>query len=162
MISLVSPQQLHRTNKTHTPVTLIFNHSFLLYLNQCLWSFLLLLHRFMGRLFVINLEGKIYSCRYCRTHLALYEDIVSKVPFSSLFLSFFRNYFSGSLRFFYIFSIHSLFIHQLCRNNHFTNSFVLLFLIASWLVNVLVLEFVCTVLFIILVGDNWSHWVVVL
>ncbi|XP_073225219.1 protein yippee-like isoform X1 [Cicer arietinum] len=32
----------------------------------------------MGRLFVINLEGKIYTCKYCRTHLALYEDIVSK------------------------------------------------------------------------------------
>ncbi|CAO2825661.1 unnamed protein product [Amaranthus hypochondriacus] len=32
----------------------------------------------MGRLFVVNLEGKIYSCKYCRTHLALTEDIVSK------------------------------------------------------------------------------------
>ncbi|XP_065871433.1 protein yippee-like [Euphorbia lathyris] len=32
----------------------------------------------MGRLFVVNLEGKIYSCKHCRTHLALYEDIVSK------------------------------------------------------------------------------------
>ncbi|KAJ4720052.1 Protein yippee-like [Melia azedarach] len=32
----------------------------------------------MGRLFVVNLEGKIYSCKHCRTHLALCEDIVSK------------------------------------------------------------------------------------
>ncbi|GAB4831937.1 hypothetical protein Ancab_005952 [Ancistrocladus abbreviatus] len=32
----------------------------------------------MGRLFVVNLEGKIYSCKHCRTHLALFEDIVSK------------------------------------------------------------------------------------
>ncbi|KDP44782.1 hypothetical protein JCGZ_01282 [Jatropha curcas] len=32
----------------------------------------------MGRLFVVNLEGKIYSCKHCKTHLALYEDIVSK------------------------------------------------------------------------------------
>ncbi|KAH9767058.1 protein yippee-like [Citrus sinensis] len=32
----------------------------------------------MGRLFVVNLEGKIYSCKHCRTHLALCEDVVSK------------------------------------------------------------------------------------
>ncbi|XP_027330788.1 protein yippee-like [Abrus precatorius] len=32
----------------------------------------------MGRLFVTHLEGKIYSCKYCRTHIALSEDIVSK------------------------------------------------------------------------------------
>ncbi|CAN0909733.1 Protein yippee-like [Linum grandiflorum] len=32
----------------------------------------------MGRLFVVTLEGKIYSCKHCRTHLALSEDIVSK------------------------------------------------------------------------------------
>ncbi|KNA17300.1 hypothetical protein SOVF_081200 [Spinacia oleracea] len=32
----------------------------------------------MGRLFVVNLEGRIYSCKYCRTHLAVTEDIVSK------------------------------------------------------------------------------------
>ncbi|KAB5544354.1 hypothetical protein DKX38_012466 [Salix brachista] len=33
----------------------------------------------MGRLFVVNLEGKFYSCKHCRTHLALYDDIVSKL-----------------------------------------------------------------------------------
>ncbi|XP_058099650.1 protein yippee-like [Magnolia sinica] len=32
----------------------------------------------MGRLYLINLEGKIYSCKHCQTHFALYEDIVSK------------------------------------------------------------------------------------
>ncbi|CAK9173566.1 unnamed protein product [Ilex paraguariensis] len=32
----------------------------------------------MGRLFVITLEGRIYSCKHCKTHLALGEDIVSK------------------------------------------------------------------------------------
>ncbi|PSS32541.1 Protein yippee-like [Actinidia chinensis var. chinensis] len=32
----------------------------------------------MGRLFVVTLEGKIYGCKHCKTHLALSEDIVSK------------------------------------------------------------------------------------
>ncbi|KAK7276394.1 hypothetical protein RIF29_17533 [Crotalaria pallida] len=34
----------------------------------------------MGRLFVVNLEGEgnIYSCKHCRTHLALSQHIVSK------------------------------------------------------------------------------------
>ncbi|WOL16535.1 protein yippee-like isoform X4 [Canna indica] len=32
----------------------------------------------MGRLFLISLEGKFYSCIYCQTHLARYEDIISK------------------------------------------------------------------------------------
>ncbi|KAK8593218.1 hypothetical protein V6N13_043178 [Hibiscus sabdariffa] len=32
----------------------------------------------MGRLFVVNLEGKVYSCKHCKTHLALVDDIVSK------------------------------------------------------------------------------------
>ncbi|KAF1863944.1 hypothetical protein Lal_00031080 [Lupinus albus] len=36
----------------------------------------------MGRLFVVHLEGKIYSCKHCRTHLALSEDIVSKFVLS--------------------------------------------------------------------------------
>lgn len=37
----------------------------------------------MGRLFVISLEGSIYSCKHCRTHLALSDDIISKVLFLS-------------------------------------------------------------------------------
>ncbi|GKU92103.1 hypothetical protein SLEP1_g5876 [Rubroshorea leprosula] len=32
----------------------------------------------MGRLFVVNLEGRIYSCKHCRTHVALCEDVISK------------------------------------------------------------------------------------
>lgn len=39
----------------------------------------------MGRLYVITLEGNLYSCKYCKTHFALSDDIISKVsPFSSL------------------------------------------------------------------------------
>lgn len=34
----------------------------------------------MGRLFSITLEGNFYSCRHCRTHFALSEDIISEVP----------------------------------------------------------------------------------
>ncbi|XP_063948398.1 protein yippee-like At3g55890 isoform X2 [Daucus carota subsp. sativus] len=36
----------------------------------------------MGRLFVQTLEGSIYSCKHCKTHLAVLEDIMSKA-FSS-------------------------------------------------------------------------------
>ncbi|CAI9767524.1 unnamed protein product [Fraxinus pennsylvanica] len=32
----------------------------------------------MGRPFVVTLEGKIYSCKYCGTHLALSDDIASR------------------------------------------------------------------------------------
>ncbi|KAB2013769.1 hypothetical protein ERO13_D09G160200v2 [Gossypium hirsutum] len=32
----------------------------------------------MGRLFVITLEGSVYSCNHCHTHLALLDDIISK------------------------------------------------------------------------------------
>ncbi|CAA7392663.1 unnamed protein product [Spirodela intermedia] len=32
----------------------------------------------MGRLFLVRLDGKIYSCKHCETHLALCEDIISK------------------------------------------------------------------------------------
>lgn len=36
----------------------------------------------MGKLFLIELEGKIYSCKHCGTHFALADDIISKVsPF---------------------------------------------------------------------------------
>lgn len=51
----------------------------------------------MGRLFVESLEGRIYSCKHCKTHLALYDDIVSKVAsfFNLSLLEFylFRDYF---------------------------------------------------------------------
>ncbi|CAL1378809.1 unnamed protein product [Linum trigynum] len=32
----------------------------------------------MGRIFTLDLEGNVYSCKYCHTHLALFEDILSK------------------------------------------------------------------------------------
>ncbi|BFG36397.1 hypothetical protein CerSpe_226710 [Prunus speciosa] len=32
----------------------------------------------MGRLFAISLEGNVYSCKHCKTHLALVDDILSK------------------------------------------------------------------------------------
>lgn len=35
--------------------------------------------REMGRLFLVSLEGKIYSCKHCQAHLALVDDIVSRV-----------------------------------------------------------------------------------
>ncbi|XP_062214891.1 protein yippee-like [Phragmites australis] len=32
----------------------------------------------MGRLFLIHLDGNVYSCKHCHTHLALAADIISK------------------------------------------------------------------------------------
>ncbi|KAK6125967.1 hypothetical protein DH2020_040275 [Rehmannia glutinosa] len=32
----------------------------------------------MGRLYLIYLEGNKYTCKYCQTHLALADDIISK------------------------------------------------------------------------------------
>ncbi|KAG8380828.1 hypothetical protein BUALT_Bualt06G0057000 [Buddleja alternifolia] len=32
----------------------------------------------MGRVFAVTLEGKIYSCKHCGTHLSTTDDIVSK------------------------------------------------------------------------------------
>ncbi|XP_074582056.1 protein yippee-like [Curcuma longa] len=32
----------------------------------------------MGRLFLVSLEGKFYSCKHCQTHLALSNDILSR------------------------------------------------------------------------------------
>ncbi|XP_022882335.1 protein yippee-like At3g08990 isoform X2 [Olea europaea var. sylvestris] len=32
----------------------------------------------MGRLFLINLEGRMYTCKHCRTHLAVFSDLISK------------------------------------------------------------------------------------
>ncbi|KAE9618157.1 hypothetical protein Lalb_Chr03g0043181 [Lupinus albus] len=54
----------------------------------------------MGRLFLMNLEGNLYSCKHCHTHFALSDDIISKVPFYSLLLqssSFLFMYDSGFL-----------------------------------------------------------------
>eukprot|EP00243_Klebsormidium_subtile_P005552 TRINITY_DN2235_c0_g1_i1.p1 TRINITY_DN2235_c0_g1~~TRINITY_DN2235_c0_g1_i1.p1 ORF type:complete len:130 (+),score=38.27 TRINITY_DN2235_c0_g1_i1:502-891(+) len=32
----------------------------------------------MGKLFIIQLDGRIYSCRNCRSHLAKSEELVSR------------------------------------------------------------------------------------
>ncbi|GJM96289.1 hypothetical protein PR202_ga13110 [Eleusine coracana subsp. coracana] len=32
----------------------------------------------MGRLFLMHLEGNVYSCKHCKTHLGLAGDIISK------------------------------------------------------------------------------------
>jgi hypothetical protein len=33
----------------------------------------------MGRLFLIHLEGNVYSCKHCKAHFGLAGDIISKV-----------------------------------------------------------------------------------
>lgn len=33
----------------------------------------------MGRVFLIYLEGNLYSCKHCQAHLGLAKDIISKV-----------------------------------------------------------------------------------
>ncbi|KAG7957300.1 hypothetical protein I3843_11G167300 [Carya illinoinensis] len=32
----------------------------------------------MGRVFVVELEGSSYRCKFCKTHLALADDLVSR------------------------------------------------------------------------------------
>ncbi|XP_026392140.1 protein yippee-like At5g53940 [Papaver somniferum] len=32
----------------------------------------------MGRLFLIELDGRVYKCKFCRSHLALGDDLVSR------------------------------------------------------------------------------------
>ncbi|GMI63636.1 hypothetical protein like AT5G53940 [Hibiscus trionum] len=32
----------------------------------------------MGRVFVVELDGRFYRCKFCRTHLALLDDLVSR------------------------------------------------------------------------------------
>ncbi|CAI9088711.1 OLC1v1023120C2 [Oldenlandia corymbosa var. corymbosa] len=32
----------------------------------------------MGRIFVVDLEGRTYRCKFCKTHLALADDLVSR------------------------------------------------------------------------------------
>ncbi|XP_062011451.1 protein yippee-like At5g53940 isoform X1 [Rosa rugosa] len=32
----------------------------------------------MGRIFVLELEGRSYRCKFCKTHLALFADCVSR------------------------------------------------------------------------------------
>ncbi|KAK2638953.1 hypothetical protein Ddye_026748 [Dipteronia dyeriana] len=32
----------------------------------------------MGRIFVVELDGRSYRCKFCRTHLALPDDLISR------------------------------------------------------------------------------------
>ncbi|KAJ4980403.1 hypothetical protein NE237_031240 [Protea cynaroides] len=32
----------------------------------------------MGRVFLVELDGRIYRCKFCRSHLALADDLVSR------------------------------------------------------------------------------------
>ncbi|KHG27043.1 hypothetical protein F383_02261 [Gossypium arboreum] len=41
----------------------------------------------MGRIFVVELDGRSYRCKFCRTHLALPDDLVSRL-YSMLTTSF--------------------------------------------------------------------------
>lgn len=40
----------------------------------------------MGRIFVVELEGRCYKCKFCKTHLALVSDCVSRVLYLTLSL----------------------------------------------------------------------------
>ncbi|PNX95112.1 hypothetical protein L195_g018302 [Trifolium pratense] len=33
----------------------------------------------MGRIFVVELEGRSYRCKFCKTHLALADDLISRL-----------------------------------------------------------------------------------
>lgn len=47
--------------------------------------------RTMGRLYLIQLDGRIYSCKHCRSHLAQCDELVSKVLYSCRLPSRFDN-----------------------------------------------------------------------
>ncbi|MCD7466594.1 hypothetical protein HAX54_003436 [Datura stramonium] len=32
----------------------------------------------MGRIFVVDLEGRTYKCKFCKTHIALADDLLSR------------------------------------------------------------------------------------
>lgn len=45
----------------------------------------------MGKLYLIQLDGRIYRCRSCLSHLAQFDELVSKVPTSSRMLDKLRS-----------------------------------------------------------------------
>jgi len=81
----------------------------------------------MGRLFVVNLEGKIYSCKHCHTHLALYDDIYSKVPSLSVPLFYLLYIFSG----YNIFN--PLLLNSSVENSNGSSCCVMFFWFLDWL-----------------------------
>lgn len=40
----------------------------------------------MGRIFLVDLEGRAYRCKYCKTNLALADDLISKVLSFSIYV----------------------------------------------------------------------------
>jgi predicted NAD/FAD-binding protein len=51
----------------------------------------------MGRLFLMHLDGNAYSCKFCRTHLGLAADIISKVTSPPLANPLFLCCWSGAM-----------------------------------------------------------------
>ena len=45
----------------------------------------------MGRIFTSHLEGRVYSCKFCKAHLANVEEVVSKVERRLLIFSHFQQ-----------------------------------------------------------------------
>lgn len=51
----------------------------------------------MGRIFVVELDGRSYRCKFCRTHLALPEDLVSRVLNYVYYYYYFYYYYCLSI-----------------------------------------------------------------
>ena len=52
----------------------------------------------MGRLFLSYLDGRVYCCRLCKTHLARLDELISKVVDDSLSVSLGPSYFLAAFR----------------------------------------------------------------
>ena len=61
----------------------------------------------MGRIFVIELEGRTYKCKFCKVHFALADDLVSKLLFSIPFLLYIIFFLFFCFRFSVISSVFS-------------------------------------------------------
>jgi len=60
----------------------------------------------MGRVFLVDLDGRSYGCRYCNTPLALAHNILSRVRILPLLFKF--NFYS--ILFFFLFLYFTIFI----------------------------------------------------
>jgi hypothetical protein len=65
----------------------------------------------MGRIFVVELEGRSYRCKFCGTHLALPDQLVSKVNQNPQFFFFFFKGFMELLILFVLVHCHVLCLH---------------------------------------------------
>ncbi|KAG2396762.1 Protein yippee-like [Vigna angularis] len=50
----------------------------------------------MGRIFTVELEGRSYGCKSCKTHLALADDLISRLAKFTLICRI-QNIISGSI-----------------------------------------------------------------